>query len=67
MGRGRAGEASVASGTSPVDGSKQAKQTPIRDRVVGGCQGSGVISPRACCSPMSSWVVAGQVAMADSV
>jgi hypothetical protein len=33
----------------------------------GTAQGSGVSSPRACCSRMSSWAVAGQVAMADSV
>jgi hypothetical protein len=52
---------------APWTRSKQTKQAPIRNTVVGGCQRSGVNSPRACCSWMSLSAVVGQVVMPDSV
>jgi hypothetical protein len=52
---------------APWTRSKQTKQAQIRPRVIGGCQGSGVRSPRACCSSMSSCAAAGQVPITNSV
>ena len=61
------GEPRSPAAPAPWTRSKQTKQAPIRNTVVGGCQRPGVISPRACCSWVSSSAVAGQVAMPDSV
>jgi hypothetical protein len=61
------GEPRSPAAPAPWTRSKQTKQAPIRNTVAGGGQGSGVSSPRACCSWVSACAVAGQVAIPASV